>query len=71
MQNRRGTLCCVDDAMKKNMAAHGATFREAAKSPFGAEIAMINLTTTDSCDAIMSTADAGKMPSWVGANDPN
>lgn len=78
------TLCYVDDAMKKNIAAHGAIFREATKSPFGAsdEIGMLNLITADSRDAIMSTADAGKMidlsvdyfvgmPSWVGANDPN
>ena len=78
------TLCYVDDAMKKNIAAHGAIFREATKSPFGAsdEIGMLNLITVDSRDAIMSTADAGKMidlsvdyfvgmPSWVGPNDPN
>jgi kynurenine formamidase len=51
---------------------------------FGAsdEIGMLNLITAESRDAILSTADAGKMidlsvdyfvgmPSWVGANDPN
>ena len=78
------TLCYVDDAMKKNIAAHGATFRKATESPFGSsdEIGMLNLITAESRDAILSTADAGKMidlsvdyfvgmPSWVGANDPN
>jgi hypothetical protein len=45
MENRMCTLCYVDDAMKKNIAAHGATFREATKSPFGAEIGMLNLIT--------------------------
>jgi hypothetical protein len=61
MENRMCTLCYVDDAMKKNIAAQGATFREATKSPFGAsdEIGMLNLITADSRDAIMSTADAG------------
>jgi hypothetical protein len=39
--------------MKKNIAAHGATFREATKSPFGAsdEIGMLNLITADSREA--------------------
>jgi hypothetical protein len=78
------TLGYVDDAMKKKIAAHGATFRKATASPFGAadEIGMLNLITAKSRDAILSAADAGKMidlsvdyfagmPSWVGANDPN
>jgi kynurenine formamidase len=78
------TLCYVDDAMKKKIAAYGASFRKATASPFGAsdEIGMLNLITAESRDAILSTADAGKMidlsvdyfvgmPSWVGANDPN
>jgi kynurenine formamidase len=78
------TLCYVDDAMKKKIAAHSASFRKATASPFGArdEIGMLNLITDASRDAILSTADAGKMidlsvdyfvgmPSWIGANDPN
>ena len=78
------TLCYVDDAMKKKIAAHGASFRNATASPFGAsdEIGMLNLITAELRDAILSTADAGKMidlsvdyfvgmPSWIGANDPN
>ena len=78
------TLCYVDDAMKKKIAAYGASFRKATTSPFGSadEIGMLNLVTAESRDAILSTADAGKMidlsvdyfvgmPSWVGANDPN
>ena len=78
------TLCYVDDAMKKTIAAYGASFRKATASPFGAsdEIGMLNLITAELRDAILSTADAGKMidlsvdyfvgmPSWVGANDPN
>jgi kynurenine formamidase len=78
------TLCYIDDAMKKKIAAHGASFRKATASPFGAadEIGMLNLITDESRDAILSKADAGKMidlsvdyfvgmPSWIGANDPN
>jgi hypothetical protein len=78
------TLCYVDDAMKRIIAAHRATFRNATESPFGSsdEIGMLNLITAESRDAIMSTADAGKMidlsvdyfvgmPSWVRAKDPS
>jgi hypothetical protein len=38
------TLCYVDDAMKKKIAAHRATFRNATESPFGSsdEIGMLN-----------------------------
>ena len=57
------TLCYIDDAMKKKIAAHGASFRKATASPFGAddEIGMLNLITDESRDAILSKADAGKM----------
>jgi kynurenine formamidase len=78
------TLSYIDDAMKRKIAAYGATFRKATESPFGPsdEIGMLNLITAQSRDAILSTADAGRMfdlsvdyfvgmPSWVGANDPN
>jgi hypothetical protein len=70
--------------MKRIIAAHRATFRNATESPFGSsdEIGMLNLITAESRDAIMSTADAGKMidlsvdyfvgmPSWVRAKDPS
>jgi hypothetical protein len=47
IENRMCTLCYIDDAMKKNIAAWGAAFRQATKSPFGSsdEIGMLNLIT--------------------------
>jgi kynurenine formamidase len=78
------SLCYVDDAMKKKIAVHGASFRKATVSPFGSsdEIGMLNLITAESRDEILSCADASRvfdlsvdhfvgMPSWVKANDPN
>ena len=68
------TLCYVGDAMKKKIAAYGATFRKATQSPFGAadEIGMLNLITADAGKMLDLSVDyfVG-MPSWVGANDPN
>jgi hypothetical protein len=59
IENRMCTLCYIDDAMKKNIAAWGAAFRQATKSPFGSsdEIGMLNLITPESREAILSTAE--------------
>jgi kynurenine formamidase len=74
--------CYVTEAMKSKIAAHGAAFRKATASPFGAddEIGMLNLIDAASRDAIMSRADPSKiydlsvdnfvgMPGWFAAGD--
>ena len=77
------TPSIVTEAQKGKIAAHGASFRKATTSPFGAkdEIGMLNLIDAQSRDAIVSRADASKifdlavdyfvgMPSWDKAGDP-
>jgi kynurenine formamidase len=73
----------VDEVTRRRIAAHGASFRQASSSPFGArdEIGMLNLMDAASAQAIMARADAGRMfdlsvdhfmgmPGWFGAGDP-
>jgi kynurenine formamidase len=73
----------VDEAMRQRIAVYGARFRQATRSPFGAddEIGMLNLIDAQSRSAILGRADAGKMfdlavdhfvgmPSWLAAGDP-
>ncbi len=74
--------CIVTEAMKGRIAAHGAAFRKATTSPFGAddEIGMLNLVDATSREAIMSRADPTRiydlsvdnfvgMPGWFLAED--
>jgi kynurenine formamidase len=73
----------VDEVTRRKIAAHGATFRKASRSPFGAkdEIGMLNLMDAASRQAILGRTDAGKMfdlsvdhfmgmPGWFKAGDP-
>ncbi|MEU8310504.1 cyclase family protein [Actinomadura sp. NPDC048955] len=73
----------VDEHLKNLITRHGANFRRAAESPFGAEdeIGMLNLIDGESRRSILSRADAGTMldlsvdyfvgmPSWSQAGDP-
>lgn len=73
----------IDEVTRRRIAAHGATFRQATTSPFGAkdEIGMLNLIDAASRQAILGRADAGKMfdlsvdhfmgmPGWFTAGDP-
>ena len=73
----------VDEVTRRRIAAHGASFRQASSSPFGArdEIGMLNLMDAASAQAIMARADVGRMfdlsvdhfmgmPGWFGAGDP-
>jgi kynurenine formamidase len=68
--------------VKNKIAAHGAAFRKATASPFGAEdeIGMLNLVTGETRKAIMDRADPTQMydlsvdnfmgmPGWFGAED--
>ena len=72
----------IDEVTRRRIAAHGASFRQASSSPFGAkdEIGMLNLMDRGSRQAIMARADAGRMfdlsvdhfvgmPGWLGAGD--
>lgn len=72
----------IDEVTRRRIAAHGASFRQASSSPFGAkdEIGMLNLMDRGSRQAIMARADAGRMfdlsvdhfvgmPGWFGAGD--
>lgn len=73
----------MDEATRAKVAAIGATFREASASPFGSddEIGMLNLIDAKSRQAVLESADAGKMfdlsvdyfvgmPSWPFGGDP-
>ena len=74
--------CFVTAAMKSRIAAHGAAFRKATQSPFGAddEIGMLNLIDAAARQAIMDRADPSRvydlsvdnfvgMPGWFLAED--
>jgi kynurenine formamidase len=74
--------CYVDEDTRNRIAAYGANFHEATRSPFGKadEIGMLNLVDAASRSAILSRADASKMfdlsvdhfvgmPGWFGAGD--
>jgi len=74
--------CFVTAAMKSRIAAHGAAFRKATQSPFGAddEIGMLNLIDAAARQAIMYRADPSRvydlsvdnfvgMPGWFLAED--
>ena len=74
--------CFVTTAMKSRIAAHGAAFRKATRSPFGSddEIGMLNLIDAAARQAIMDRADPSRvydlsvdnfvgMPGWFGAED--
>jgi kynurenine formamidase len=74
----------ITEIQKRMIAAHGASFRKASSSPFGAEdeIGMLNLIDGRSRDLIVSRADASKifdlsvdyfvgMPSWDRMGDPS
>jgi len=73
----------MDEATQAKVAAYSARFREASASPFGAddEIGMLNLIDASSRQAVLESADAGKMfdlsvdyfigmPSWSFGGDP-
>lgn len=77
------TSTVIDEVTRRRIAAYGATFRKATKSPFGDadEIGMLNLITAESRRAIMGRADVGTMfdlsvdhftgmPGWFKAGDP-
>ncbi|KQU85640.1 cyclase [Ensifer sp. Root31] len=74
--------CLVNGIVKDKIIAHGAAFRKATKSPYGAddEIGMLNLITPESRDAILRNADPTRiydlsvdnfvgMPGWFSAED--
>jgi hypothetical protein len=55
--------CFVIAAMKSRIAAHGAAFRKATRSPFGSddEIGMLNLIDAAARQAIMDRADPSRV----------
>lgn len=73
----------IDEATRRTIAAHCATFREVTASPFGQddEIGMLNLISPEASREVMRRADGGAaidlsvdyfigMPSWTKAGDP-